>query len=290
MKRITHLVLSSGGVKGFAMLGVLCRLPLQDVRFIAGTSVGAAIGLLLAIGYEPLEIFQELVERYQHDLRQLRPRGFSMGAGVLDWAVVGGVLEAMVHRKTGTDFTLLSLYETFGKELVCVTYNYTQRRVQYLNMQTYPDMPVLMACRMSCAIPFVFGDCYWGNDIFVDGVVYSHLPIECCPPEHQATAVAINLCGHTKKDAHHHLDNGGGGGGEKHRASVAARRGNLGEYLYNLLSIRLDADSKYKTPALGFRGRVVDVQVPLGSSLLTWEFTTESMCEVLACGLYAPME
>ncbi len=52
------LVLSGGGAKGFAHIGVLKQLEAAGIRpdFITGTSMGSIVGALYAIGYSPEEI------------------------------------------------------------------------------------------------------------------------------------------------------------------------------------------------------------------------------------------
>ena len=52
------LVLSGGGAKGYAHLGVLRVLEKEDIKidYIAGTSIGALVGTLYSIGYSIDEI------------------------------------------------------------------------------------------------------------------------------------------------------------------------------------------------------------------------------------------
>ena len=59
------LVLSGGGAKGIAHIGVLQALEDNDipVDYIAGTSMGAIVGGLYAAGYTPAEMMQLLLSR-----------------------------------------------------------------------------------------------------------------------------------------------------------------------------------------------------------------------------------
>ena len=68
------LVLSGGGAKGFAHIGVLKEIEKAGIKidYIAGTSMGAVVGGLYAVGYSAAQIdsifvatnFQELVQDY----------------------------------------------------------------------------------------------------------------------------------------------------------------------------------------------------------------------------------
>lgn len=273
---ITHLVLSSGGVKGLAILGALSQLDLTNFRFVVGTSVGSIIGLLLIIGYTPYEILNEMVNKYKCRLQHLqidgpgfRPYGIGQGVGIFDWNIVEDVLTRMIVAKTGTNFTLLSLYETYGKELVCVTYNYTKHRIEYISMINNPDMPVETACHMSSAIPFIFEDFYWNDELYFDGAIVSQLALECILPRNYPTTVAINLAVTIPPPS-----------------SKGSSKEKIYERIYNLLCIRINADSTYKQQALKFeecRGRVITIQTP--SLPWSWTFEIETMCELYACGI-----
>jgi NTE family protein len=54
------LVLSGGGARGIAHIGVLKALEEMDIRFdrISGTSAGSIVGALYASGHTPDEIFE----------------------------------------------------------------------------------------------------------------------------------------------------------------------------------------------------------------------------------------
>lgn len=54
------LVLSGGGTKGAAHIGVIKALEEHDIPidYITGTSIGAVIGGLYAIGYSPEEMLE----------------------------------------------------------------------------------------------------------------------------------------------------------------------------------------------------------------------------------------
>ena len=54
------LVLSGGGAKGAAHLGVIKALEENEIPidYIAGTSIGAIVGSLYAIGYTPDEMLR----------------------------------------------------------------------------------------------------------------------------------------------------------------------------------------------------------------------------------------
>jgi len=66
----TVLVLSGGGARGVAQIGVLRELENKNIKidYIVGTSIGAVIGGLYASGYSPDEIENMIVNADWDDL------------------------------------------------------------------------------------------------------------------------------------------------------------------------------------------------------------------------------
>lgn len=81
------LVLSGGGARGIAHLGVIKALQEMGIGFdqIAGTSAGAIVGALLAEGYSPDESLK--VIESSSFVRHLRPAWNRMGLLRLDMVV-----------------------------------------------------------------------------------------------------------------------------------------------------------------------------------------------------------
>lgn len=69
-KEGTALVLSGGGARGMSQIGVLRELERQNVQidYIVGTSIGAVIGGLYAVGYTPDEIEELMINADWDDL------------------------------------------------------------------------------------------------------------------------------------------------------------------------------------------------------------------------------
>ena len=72
--KMKTLVLSGGGLKGIAILGLLQKLyktgKLNNFDKFIGTSVGSIISLLLSIGYTPLEIY-EMYNKINYDFSSI---------------------------------------------------------------------------------------------------------------------------------------------------------------------------------------------------------------------------
>lgn len=68
------------------------------------------------------------------------------------------------------------------KELTLVGYDSTHKKVIYFNADTYPDLAIAAAARISMSIPFIFKPVYLDGKKMVDGGVGSNLPTEAVNP------------------------------------------------------------------------------------------------------------
>jgi predicted patatin/cPLA2 family phospholipase len=180
------LVISGGGIYGILVLGALQQcidintLDLTKIDLLVGTSVGSIICYLLILGFYPTEIIH-LIIRHRQQLDSLTSfnlvKLYNLEGGI-QFTGIQQLLERITLDKTGTLFTLKSLYEKYDKTLVCSAYNYTLKKVEYISHQTYPDMPCILACTASSSIPIIFERCLYGDNCFIDGGIYDNLPID----------------------------------------------------------------------------------------------------------------
>lgn len=176
------LVLSGGGSKGFCLLGaVQATIDLglaSNLRNYIGTSIGAIIGYLLAIGYTPIEIMVELSKhKWLERMQYFNVISVTNGNGALNFNNLSEALEKLTLDKIGRLLTLKNLRELFGKTLICVTYNTTRCETEYLSPDTHPELPCLIALKMSANIPIVFDRFKYTDCFYIDGGITDNFPI-----------------------------------------------------------------------------------------------------------------
>lgn len=177
------LVLSGGGIKGINILGGIqaaldCGF-LKNVNNYIGTSVGAIIGYLLAIGYTPIEIMISIQNgKWLEKLQNYDMVSMMNGNGCVNYNVVNEALEKLTLDKIGKYLTLQGLKTCYNKSLVCVTYNMTTCVTEYLSYENYPDLPCLTALRMSANIPVVFDRFKYMDSYYIDGGITDNFAIK----------------------------------------------------------------------------------------------------------------
>ncbi len=182
-KKFDTLVLGGGGAKCIATLGALQYLYdnscVADVKKYIGTSAGSMIGLLLAVGYTPIEIIvHTCIQRIPESFLPIDFMALIHGRGAIPFEKIESQLRAMLKEKTGRDkFTLSEIRTEFAKTLIACTYNMTTNKCEYLSPDTHPDLDVVTAVRMSSSLPIVFDECVHGGCVYLDGGLADNFPI-----------------------------------------------------------------------------------------------------------------
>jgi len=176
------LVISGSSIRGFLLLGAIQYAIdsnlLHKINTYVGTSAGAMICYLLAIGYTPIEIIvyictKQVIEKFKY----FNIVGMTRGEGAISFSFIHEHLERITIEKIGRLITLKELYTIFGKKLICNTYNRTSKKEEIISCDSFPDMPCLVALRMTSNLPFLFEDFKYLGSKYIDGGVSDNFPI-----------------------------------------------------------------------------------------------------------------
>lgn len=177
------LVLAGGSGKGLVVLGALQYAFEQNffnnIDTYIGTSSGAVLCFLLSIGYTPTEIIVYLcVNRFFEKVVHFNIVNMINDNGAITFAGFQEVLEKMTVSKIGRLPTLKEVYEKYNKTLIITTYNLSKQQVEYLSHENSPDLPCLVALRMSCNLPLIFERFNYNNNFYIDGGLVDNFPID----------------------------------------------------------------------------------------------------------------
>lgn len=180
----TKLILSGGGIKGFAHMGALKALEelnlISSIDTYVGSSIGAFIATLVSIGYQPDELFKIISGI---DLEKLRKRikidNILTLFGLDDGSGMQIILEKMFSAKNISEkITFQELFDLTKKTLIITASCLNDKKVYYYSHVNFPDTPVVLAVRMSISIPLYFTPVKYKNKIFVDGGCIDNYPIQ----------------------------------------------------------------------------------------------------------------
>ena len=190
-------MLSAGGVRGVAFAGAvheLTRLGILDLRRVtlfAGTSVGALVAALLAVGCTPEELLHVAHHLDLSQFVQVNLATLVYSWGLDDQSRLRAFLGQHVARKLGrASVTLGELQTTTGREVCfCVT-NVTLNRPEYFTTATHPSMALVDAVLLSLALPPVFAPVKHHGALYIDGAFLDSFPIRDLDP---ATTLGLRL-------------------------------------------------------------------------------------------------
>jgi NTE family protein len=178
------LVLSGGGARGFAHLGILQSLNEAGIYpdVISGTSAGALIGVLYADGHTPKEILAILNSGSRLDfMRPALPR-----EGLLQINGIIKILKTRLHAKT---------FEELKIPLYVTATDLNNGKAVYFSKGDLLD-PVIA----SASIPVLFQPVKINDISYVDGGVLDNLPVR--PIENKCNILIgsfVNSVGYVKK-------------------------------------------------------------------------------------------
>jgi NTE family protein len=179
---ITGLVLSGGGARGVAHVGVLKALEEMGVVIdrISGTSAGAFVGALYAQGHTPDEILQ--VMKSIGWFKSARPA----------WAITGllrmdGVKELLKRNIPYDDFSGLKI------PLTVAATDIRKGQVHY-----FSEGELIQAVVASCSIPAIFDPTSLNGNLYVDGGLVDNLPVK--PIRNDCDIVIGSHCNHISSD------------------------------------------------------------------------------------------
>lgn len=205
------LALSGGGIRGIAHAGALKALEDNHIKIevIGGTSSGALIASLYALGYSPYYIYI-LFKRYSKDIAGINSAPIISGIGNFvknkkipitglktgnsieeaynDLALRKGVKSIQDIKNMPLVITAVDIGE--AKEYIFTNRipENSQDKSQYIT-----DISIGKAVRASSSFPAVFCPCEYNKHKFFDGGVLDNIPVSEVKKQGADKIIAINF-------------------------------------------------------------------------------------------------
>ena len=182
---IKNLVFSGSGSKIYIHLGCINYLNehnyINNVDTFIGTSGGAIIAFLLSLGYGAntlTELFLKLNYDHIKTIDTDSIFNFFENYGFDNGEKLERVMRIILkNRHMVTHMTFKKLKEITNNTLVICATNINKHREEFFDYKTYPDLDIIEALLMSVAIPFLFTPRKHCNELYVDGGIMCHYPI-----------------------------------------------------------------------------------------------------------------
>jgi len=188
---IKHLVLSGGGPSLFQTLGSLEHLQKEnyiqreEIETIYGTSAGSIVGTLFSLKYEDFDMINDyVIKRPWKDVFSLKIQH------ILDAYTKKGIFDRSFFEKTfnpllkakdlALDIDLKDFYEYSKIEQHFFTFELNDFQLVDVSYKTHPDLKLIDALQMSCAIPVLISPVCFDQKCYIDGGVSCNYPLKQC--------------------------------------------------------------------------------------------------------------
>ncbi|HUY27696.1 MAG TPA: patatin-like phospholipase family protein [Candidatus Binataceae bacterium] len=177
--RAVGIVLSGGGARGFAHLGVLAALKEAgiEIDLYAGASMGAIIAATAALEWDQGQALEHLIPAFVT----------SNPLGDYTIPVIALARGRRVSRRLREHFGDLNVEECW-RMLLCTSSDLTSGQVW-----VHRTGPIWKALRASVAIPGVLTPVIEGNHILVDGGVLNNMPIDLMLGMRRGPVIAVDV-------------------------------------------------------------------------------------------------
>ena len=156
------LVLSGGGARGMAHVGVIAALEKHGIspEVISGTSMGAVIGLLYAAGVSTEKMMDIARNRKLYNL--------------FNWSFPkNGMLSLDLLREELQNSIPVSTFDALNKKLFVTVSNLTAGKAEVIS-----EGEIFIPVIASASIPVIFEPQVIDGQTYVDGGLFSDLPVE----------------------------------------------------------------------------------------------------------------
>jgi predicted acylesterase/phospholipase RssA len=190
------IVLSGAGTSGSVFLGSVHRLQeleyLKDCNTFVGTSIGSLIAALLALKHNPVDLQEKILGFDISSLFQFswNPLIFLRGYGFSS----ANNLEKLIKYLLGDDkdITFKQLKEKTGNRLCITGTDLVTQSAKYFDVDTSPDMPVWLACRISSSLPLIWPAVSYEGGVYIDGSFSDNLALEYFTNEENVVALRFS--------------------------------------------------------------------------------------------------
>ena len=167
---------NGGCIRGIGYIGFLHYFEkndlIKDIKIMRGTSMGGLILAFYLIGYSPISMVKKLLEM---DLKEVVDMEFSKilsRSSVLEGKGMKNILKKFMKCKNCKNITFLQLYKKTNIHFTVTGSDVINYKSVNFNHETFPDMKLITALRITSAIPFVFPPIRYKDGLYTDGCLF----------------------------------------------------------------------------------------------------------------------
>ena len=183
LNNINKLVLSGGGAKGCIFVGMLKYLEeinrREQIKTIAGTSIGALMATLITLGFTAAELEQIMKQFDYKKYQAIDVNCLFEKFGIDTFENMYKFIESLfIKKKFSPEITFKALYEKTQIHLIFNSVCLNIRQTTFFDYLKTPDMPIILALEASMALPYMFASVVYKGLTYLDGGILNNFPID----------------------------------------------------------------------------------------------------------------
>uniref|UniRef100_A0A6C0BT47 PNPLA domain-containing protein n=1 Tax=viral metagenome TaxID=1070528 RepID=A0A6C0BT47_9ZZZZ len=188
---IEHIVFSGGGPVGLSQTSSINYLlkenyiDINNIKTVYGVSIGYINALCVALKYDFKDIMNYIIYRPWEKIFNIKPStaiyNIITKKGIFGTELWEKSLSPLLLAKNfTTDVTLRELFEKTNIELHGITTDINEFKTVDFSYKTHPDLKIVDAVHMTCALPLLFTPPYIDNTLYLDGGTTNNFPLDLC--------------------------------------------------------------------------------------------------------------
>jgi len=187
---IKHLVISGGGPSMIQTIGSIQVLEeskyieLQNIETIYGTSAGAIVGTLICLKYDWDTINDYVIRRPWHEVFPIKVQHIFDAytkKGIFDIKTIEKCFKPLLSAKDiSMEVTLKEFYEYSKIEQHFFVFEINHFKLEDISYLTHPDMSLMQAIQMTCAVPILVTPVCIDGKCYIDGAIICNYPVKYC--------------------------------------------------------------------------------------------------------------
>jgi len=187
---IKHIVISGGGptlIQSLAALQTLeekSHLDMKNIESIYGTSAGAIVGTFICLKYDWETINDYIIKRPWHEVFPIKVQNIFDAytkKGIFDSKIIEKCFKPLFDAKEiPLDISLKDFFAYSKIDLHFFTFDINSYAITNISHYTHPDLSLIVAIQMTCAIPLLMTPVCIDGACYIDGGVVCNYPLHYC--------------------------------------------------------------------------------------------------------------
>jgi len=187
---IKHLVISGGGPIMLQIISAIQELErkeylnMKNIESIYGTSAGAIVAIMISLKFDWETINDYIIKRPWYDVFPIKVQNILDAytkKGIFDIKTVEKCFKPLFDTKDiPLNITMKDFFNLTNIDIHMCSFELNEYKVKDISYKSFPDLPILTAIQMTCALPILVTPVFIDDKCFIDGGVGCNYPLCFC--------------------------------------------------------------------------------------------------------------